>query len=70
MDATPMRPVWILCDAGPVTPLDTLAGMSNLPVYAPVFAPEPWVLPPHPGTNGHITSWGPNLAGSPPPSGR
>lgn len=28
------------------------------------FVPKLWILPPE-GTNGHITSWGPLLAGLP-----
>lgn len=39
------------------------------PGYAPVFTPVDRALP-HPGTNGHITSWGAMLAGFPPSSGR
>lgn len=32
--------------------------------YQSVFAPVQWVLP-GVGTNGYITSWGPNLSGTP-----
>jgi hypothetical protein len=38
---------------------------TTTPLYAPVFTPVFWALP-HPGTNGHITSWGAMLAGFPP----
>lgn len=35
------------------------------PVFRHKFVPIFWVLM-HPGTNGHITSWGEMLAGAPP----
>ncbi|WP_256376022.1 hypothetical protein [Citricoccus sp. SGAir0253] len=40
--------------------------MQTTPEYPPAFAPKRWVLPPHSGTNGHITSWGAMLSGLPP----